>query len=179
MLIQRSSEVEEFKGRTLEGRAYRYNRPSRVSDDQFKSTYFEEILNRADAKTLAEHDEFPLHRLHDIKADPLGTVTFAHSDTEDSLMFTALLNRSAEADALLEDDGWRDVSVGFKPIRDGFRTTEYHGRIVQRREISIVELSLAPNGTGQAKGAEVMAIRAAADAGAPRLSYYERRAKLL
>ena len=38
---------------------------------------------------------------------------------------------------------------------------DHHGRIVQRAEIALRELSLAPTGTGLAKGAEVTALRSA------------------
>ena len=160
--LQRASEVSDWTGRTLEGIAYRYNRPSRVSDDAFATNYFEEIVSGADAKTLTERGEFPLFKLHNRAEDPLGTVTFAHSDDEAALMFTAHVNRSAAGDEVLADEEWRDVSVSFAPIRNAHRTTDHHGKIVQRVEIRLEELSLAPNGTGLSKGAEVLAVRAQA-----------------
>lgn len=158
--LHRASEVSEFTGRTMEGIAYRYDRPSRVSDDAFATTYFEEITRGADVKTLTEKKEFPLYKLHNRAETPLGTVTFAHSEDESALIFTALVNRSEAGDQVLEDEEWRDVSVGFAPIRNATRKTEYHGNITQRIEIRLEELSLAPNGTGLNKGAEVLAVRA-------------------
>lgn len=177
-LLTRASEVEDFTGRTLEGIAYRYERPSRVSDDAYRTTYFEEIMKRADAKTLAEHDEFPLLRLHNRAEDAIGTVTFHHSDAEDALLFRALVAHSRHGDEVLADEGWRDVSVGYKPIRDTYRTTEHHGRITQRRELRLVELSVAPTGTGQTKGAEILTVRAAVH-GTPLLDHYRRKRTLL
>lgn len=158
--LHRATEVSDAVGRTMEGIAYRYERPSRVSDDSFKSSYFEEIMRRADAKTLTERQELPVFRLHDYEEESIGTVTFDHSADEGALMFTAVLNRSAGADEVLEDETWRDVSVGFAPMRDAFRHTDFHGRITQRVEIRLEELSLAPNGTALHKGAEVLAVRA-------------------
>lgn len=158
--LHRASEVADFTGRTMEGIAYRYNRPSRVSDDQFITTYFEEIVSGADTKTLTERKEFPLYKLHNRAEEPLGTVTFAHSNDEHALMFTALVNRSAAGDEVLADEEWRDVSVSFAPIRNATRKTDHHGNIIQRVEIRLEELSLAPNGTGLSKGAEVLAVRA-------------------
>ena len=101
-----------------------------------------------------------MQRAHE--AVQLGQVSFNHSDDESALMFTAELHRNAEADAILENlDEWRDVSIGFAAIRNGERYTDHHGKIVQRAEIALRELSLAPTGTGLAKGAEVLSVRSA------------------
>ena len=176
--LTRAATVDDFTGRTLEGVAYRYERPSRVSDDHFRTNYFEEIMKRADAKTIGDRPSFPLHRLHDRDVDPIGDVTFHHSDTEDALLFVATVNRSDAGDELLEDEGWRDVSVGFKPLRNSFRQSPHYGKVVQRREIKIVELSVAPTGTGLHKGAEITVVRAA-EHSTPLLDHYTRRARLL
>ena len=159
-MINRASEIADYTGRTLEGVALRYERPSRVTDDGWQSSYYEEVLKGADTKTLSERGSFPLQRAHeDVQ---LGEVSFSHSDDESALMFTAQLSRNAEADAILDDlDEWRDVSIGFQAIRNGERFTDHHGKIVQRAEIALRELSLAPTGTGLAKGAEVLAVRSA------------------
>ena len=181
MTLHRAADVGDYTGRTIEGVAYRYERPSRVSDDGYRTTYFEEIMRRADIKTLSERDAFPLYRLHDSTRDPAGEVTFARSDGEGALMFTATINRSAEGDALLADiPDWQDVSVGYKPVKDTYRHTDHHGRITQRRELRLLELSVAPTGTGQSKGAEILAMRAAAhDDRLTLLDSYVRRARLL
>ena len=173
-ILNRASEEGEWTGRTMTGYAYRYNRPSRVSDDAFITNYFEEITKGADLKTLTERSEFPLYKFHNRASEPLGTVTFAHSDDEQALMFEALVDRGAEGDRLLTDEEWRDVSVSFTPIRNAHRTTEYHGRITQRVEIRLEELSLAPNGTGLSKGAEVLAVRAQGQS-TPRLDVVRRK----
>ena len=160
MMINRSTEISDYTGRTLEGVALRYGRPSRVTDDGWQSSYYEEVLQGADRKTLAERGSFPLQRAHE--AVQLGEVSFSHSDDESALMFTAELHRNAEADEILEDlDEWRDVSIGFNAIRNGERFTDHHGKITQRVEIGLRELSLAATGTGLAKGAEVLAVRSA------------------
>jgi HK97 family phage prohead protease len=159
-MINRASEIADYTGRTLEGAAYRYDRPSRVTDDSWESSYYEEILRGADSKTLTEQGSFPLLRAHE--SVQLGDVSFSHSDDESALMFTAQLHRNAEADAVLEDiESWSDVSIGFAAIRNGERYSDHHGKIVQRAEIRLHELSLAPTGTGLTKGAEVLAIRSA------------------
>lgn len=177
--LHRATTVEDFTGRTLEGIAYRYERPSRVSDDGFSSTYFEEIMQRADAKTLGDRAEFPLYRLHDRSRDAAGTVTFARSDNEQALMFTAQVARNSEGEQLMDDlEEWQDVSVSYRALRNTFRESPHHGRIVQRREIRLMELSVAPTGTGQAKGAEILAVRAATER-MSLLDSYIKRAKLL
>ena len=160
MMFNRATEISDYTGRTLEGVALRYERPSRVTDDGWQSSYYEEVLQGADRKTLAERGSFPLQRAHE--AVHLGEVTFNHSDDESALMFTAELHRNAEADAILEDiQSWSDVSIGFAAIRNSERYSDHHGRIVQRAEIALRELSLAPTGTGLAKGAEVLSVRSA------------------
>ena len=159
-MINRATEISDYTGRTLEGVALRYERPSRVTDDGWQSSYYEEALRGADSKTLAERGSFPLQRAHE--AVQLGEVSFSHSDDESALMFTAELHRNAEADEILEDiHAWSDVSIGFAAIRNAERFTDHHGKIVQRAEIALRELSLAPTGTGLAKGAEVLAVRSA------------------
>ena len=160
MMFNRATEISDYTGRTLEGVALRYDRPSRVTDDGWQSSYYEEVLRGADSKTLAERGSFPLQRAHE--AVQLGEVSFSHSDDESALMFTAELHRNAEADAILEDiQSWSDVSIGFAATRNGERYTDHHGKIVQRAEIALRELSLAPTGTGLAKGAEVLSVRSA------------------
>lgn len=175
--LYRASEVGEYVGRTMTGFAYRYNRPSRVSDDDFRTNYFEEVLRGADSKTLKERASFPFYKLHD-STTKLGEVSFYHSDDESALMFRALVEKSDDGDEVLADEQWRDVSVGFVPIRNAQRMSNYHGNIVQRVEIRLEELSIAPNGTGLTKGAEVLAVRAS-EFQTPRLEQLRKRLILL
>lgn len=176
--LNRATEVADFTGRTLEGYAYRYERPSRVTDDSWRTSYYEEIVRGADSKTLRERSSFPLHRYHDTSVD-LGSVQFEHSEDESALMFRAFLNQSDAANELLEQlDEWRDVSVGFTALRNAKRVTDHHGPIVQRVELRLDELSLAPTGTGLTKGAEVVA-RRAAQLETPRLDVLRKRLILL
>lgn len=156
----RAADALDLTGRVLEGIAYKYNKPSRVSDDNWKSSYYEEIVSGADKKTLKERKEFPVLRLHR-ESERIGTAEYFHSDNEDALMFRATLEpNNPIADEVLEDESWRDVSAGGEFIRSAFRHTDYHGRITQRVELKLNELSLAPAGTGLHKDAQVLMRRA-------------------
>lgn len=175
--LNRATEVGEFIGRTLEGVAYRYDRPSRVTDDAWKTSYLEEMLRGADTKTLSENTSWPLHKMHD-KSVNYGAVTFHHSDDEASLMFRAEVAHGDAGDALLEEIAeYLDVSVGALAIKTTERDSK-GGRVVQRAEVKLNELSLAATGTGLVKGAEVEVVRAAED-GTPRLLAAKRRLILL
>lgn len=167
MTLQRATAETELVGRRLEGIAYRYNYPSRVTDDDWASSYYEEIVRGADRRTLAHRATFPLTQLHLQKGGAeIGTTTFHHSDDERALMFRAVVDPGRPGDELLEQiDEWRDASVTFDPLRTGRRHTPHHGPIIQRSEIRIVDLSLNPNGTALAKGAEVLAVRASTTPG--------------
>ena len=174
--LARATVVEDFTGRTLEGRAYRYDSPSRVTDDGWKTSYYEEMSKGADNKSLKERSTFPLRFIHSAQKD-IGTVEFMHSDDERALMFRAVVDHGPEGDALLEEiDQYRDVSVGFKPIKTSLRRSPYMGDIVSRREIRLDELSLAPTGAGLVKGAEIEVVRASIEEiGTPRLDALKRK----
>lgn len=179
-LVHRATEIADFTGRTLEGVAYRYEYPSRVTDDHWRTSYFEEILRAADRRTLAHRATFPLAQLHTSDGGAvIGEVTFDRSDDERALMFTATVDHGRPGDRLLaEIEQWSDASVTFAPLRDTYRVTKHHGRITQRAEIKIAELAIAPTGTGLAKGAEVTLVRSASGA-TPLLDASRRRALLL
>lgn len=170
-VVHRATTDAELVGRRLEGIAYRYQYPSRVTDDHWTTSYWEEIGRGADTRTLAHRAAFPLNRLHSAEGGvEVGTVEFHRSDDERALMFRAVVDQGRDGDALLDElDEWRDASVTYDPLRTTQRTTEHHGRIVHRAEIRLVELALAPNGTGLAKGAEVLVVRSASTPGTPRL----------
>lgn len=177
-MLRRAAEIGDATGRTLEGVAYRYEHPSRVTDDGWVTSYYEEILRRADAKSLSEHSEWPLRRLHQ-RTDPYGTVTFHHSDDESALMFRAVVNDDDRGRSLLgeiTDEGWRDVSIGADALQNGERRSPHHGRIVQRRELRLRELSVAPAGVGLNTGAEILMVRSSST---PRLDRLRQRRRLL
>lgn len=171
--IYRASTIEEATGRTLEGVALRYERPSRVTDDQWRTSYLEEFARGSSAKTLADSGPIrPLLFMH--KGEPFGDVEFI--DSADALLFRAVIEESDQGDQYLADiDQHRDVSVGGKSIRTSKRQgTPEQGQIVRREEIALRELSLVPSGLGLTKGAEVELVRAA-EAATPRLDALKRR----
>lgn len=174
--ITRAAEIDRYKGRTLEGIAYRYDKPSRVTDDGWVTSYYEEILRGADKKTLSEHDTFPLHVQHD-KGSSYGSVTFHHSEDERALLFRATVEPGEDGDAILKHiDKLSDVSVSYEPIRSKTRRLAAGYDVTQRAEIRLGALSLAEVGTGQHQGAEVLALRAATT---PKLDKLRRRLILL
>jgi hypothetical protein len=173
--LSRSSQVADYTGRTLEGRAYSYGNPSRVTDDAWKTSYFEEIVSGADAKTLRERGTYPVDVMH--AGESIGSVTFHHSDDEKALMFRAVIDPSEEGDRILEDiANWSDVSVAFDALRSAQRVTEYHGPITQRKEIRLRALAIAATGTGLVKDAGIQVVRSA---GLETPKLIELRARLL
>ncbi|HWL44534.1 MAG TPA: hypothetical protein VNQ73_16460 [Ilumatobacter sp.] len=179
-MINRSTEIADHVGRTLEGIAYKYNHPSRVTDDGWHSSYYEELLRGSDARTLSHRAAFPLTRLHSAHGGvAVGEVSFHRSDNERALLFRAVVDLGRDGDDLLaEIDQWRDASVTFDPLRTTYRSTQYHGRITQRAEIRLAELALSPVGTGLAAGAEVTLVRSV-QPGTPRLDELRRRRQSL
>lgn len=182
--LHRATEPVDFTGRTLEGVAYRYDYPSRVTDDRWASSYFEEIPSGADRRTLSHRASFPLAQMHQSAGGiVIGNVTFSPSAADRALMFTATVDHGRTGDEFLEQlDDWSDASVTFEALRNSKRTTPWHGEIVQRAEIRITELALTPNGTALAKGAGVLAHRAATVLDAPaatKLAEYRARALTL
>lgn len=177
MTFNRSAEIGDFTGRTLEGIAYKYDRPSRVTDDNWATSYYEEVLSRADTRTLKSRASFPVDIQHDHA--PIGQVAFQRSADERALMFTATIDRSTTGDKVLaEIEDWNDVSVSFDALRNVTRSTPQHGPIIGRAEIRIDGLSLAATGTGLYKDAQVLHVRAAG-AETPRLSAVRKRLILL
>lgn len=172
MIINRATlEVPTLEGRTLEGVAYRYDHPSRVSDDGH-DFYLEAFGFGCDAKTIADRAVFPLGWWHPWSSNagkspsqPLGSVEFRPSKTEGALLFTAGISRTRlgdEAIELVRDRAAEDVSVSYKPISSlrRRRGAEY---VTTRTEIKIRELSLAPTGLGLHEDAKVLVMRAAGD----------------
>lgn len=177
-LITRAGESLDFTGRTLEGVALRYERASRVSDDNWKTSYYEEYLRRAAAKSLQDGGEWPLNRQHE--GDALGSVTFHNSDDEGALMFRALVAPGSEGDHLIDDvksGEWRDVSVGAYVLRSGQRIAGF-GPVTVRQEIKLDHLAVAMTGSGLMSGAEIQVVRAAEE-GTPRLEQLRKRLILL
>jgi HK97 family phage prohead protease len=148
------------EGRTLIGRAFRWEHPSRVVDPG-ADPYLEEFPRGSTTKTLAERsDPFPLLNFHRLDLDPLGVARFRPS--VEGLMFEAPLSRTRDADDMLElvnDGAMRSVSVRFRPIQSRRRVLDTGDPVVSRTEIALRELSLAPTGFGQHDDAEVLAVR--------------------
>lgn len=172
MIINRATvEVPTLEGRTLEGVAYRYDHPSRVSDDG-REFYLEAFGVGCDSKTLADRAVFPLGWWHPWSSNagrspeqPLGSVQFRPSADEGALMFTAGISRTRLGDEALElvrDRAAEDVSVSYKPI-SSLRRRRGAEFVTTRTEIKIRELSLAPTGLGLHEDAKVLVMRAAGD----------------
>jgi phage head maturation protease len=177
-LITRAGEPFDFTGRTLEGVALRYERASRVSDDNWKTSYYEEYARRAAAKSLQDGGDWPLTRQH--QGDGLGSVSFHNSDDEGALMFRALVAPGSEGDHLIDDVNsgeWRDVSIGAYVIRSGQRMAPF-GAVTVRQEIKLDHLTVAMTGSGLMSGAEVTVVRAAEE-GTPRLELLRKKLILL
>lgn len=189
-IISRATEVPIVEGRTLIGRAYRYDHPSKVTDDGWRTSYLEELATLCDAKSLHDRASFPVGLWHPwtsnagkMPAEPFGVVHFAPSKTEQALMFEATISRTSLGNDMLEllaDHALEDVSVTYKPIRTVARQTP-KGQVTSRSEIALKELSLAPPGFGLHDDAKVLAMRAGdeEDPGTPNLDRYRRRALLL
>lgn len=193
MIISRAAIVPPtVTGRTLEGIAYRYQHPSRVTDNG-RDFYLEEFVPGCDTKTITDRAVFPVGWFHPWSSNagvspsqPLGAVTFRSSTDEGALIFEARISQTRLGDEALElvrDRAAEDVSVSYKPIttRPGRRGAD---RLLSRTEIAIRELSLAPTGLGQHEDAKVLAVRAthrqeelAEVVEFPRLEAIQRRAR--
>lgn len=166
-------------GRTLEGLAFRWEHPQRVTDGG--PYYLEEIARAATKKTLTDRPSRPLGILHPWSEGartspiPIGSVRF--EEAAEGLVFRAIVSKTQAGDEALElvlDEALTDVSIGARPIRSSTRQSTA-GLVTRREEIALRELSLAPTGMGQYEDARVLAVRAMAE-GAPRLAEYRRRA---
>lgn len=166
-MLHRAAESDfNTDGRNLEGIAFRWNTPSRVTDDGIHF-YDEAFSPGATDKTLRERAAVPLPvgifhpwRTPDWDApivSPVGAVKFRSS--EEGLVFRARLESSEQAEEArqrLIAGELGDVSVGFVSHKENERDG-----IMYRTEIALYEMSLAPIGTGQHKDAKVLAMRAA------------------
>lgn len=175
MILNRSATLElgAVTGRTLEGISYRYDHPSKVSDDGGRTRYWEEFGWGCDTKTIADRGNvFPLGWFHPwssnagvVPSEPLGSVRFRPSQVEQALMFEAKVSQTRRGDESLElvrDRAAESVSVSYRPIEQ--RQRRAGGRVITTRtEIAIRELSLAPTGLGLHEDAKVLVVRAAMD----------------
>ena len=171
-------------GRTLIGMALYWNRSSKVTDDGGQSYYPESFSPRSVDKTIKERAGIPLPLgvFHPwspgspgntpLFDEPVGSVRF--TSTREGLGFRARVARTELGDDILEmvnDGELTDVSIGFVPYKS--ETVE---GVTVRTEIALLELSLAPTGTGQHQGSQVLAVRA--HQGTPRLDWVAKRAEL-
>lgn len=157
-LLIRSFDSElETNGRVIEGFAYRYNVPSRVSDGG--PAYMEAFT----AMTAQGVSKAALHYMHPFqpgsKSDPtpFGLVEF--SDGGEGLAFRATVSNTQKGNDFLTllNDGVLNtsVSIGFKALK-----SRNAGGVTYRDSIEVVELSLLPaHIPGAHSGAEILAVR--------------------
>lgn len=185
-ILRRATALDDLDlsadGRNLEGLAFRWEHPSMVTDDAWKSRYWEEFHRRSSDRTINAGDR-PLFVIHEHLAGSVGEVSF--SKASEGLAFRARLSDTKYAAATLERIHDPDpakalqfVSVGFRPIRNAERLDPRRGVVKVRAEIAIAELSLAPKSAALHEGAEVLAVRATAG-GTPKLDAARRRRQLL
>lgn len=180
-LIRATSGDIESDGRNLSGIALYFNRASNVTDDG--STFYpESFTNRSVEKTLKERGSIPLPLgvFHPWQPgspgntplfdEPVGSVRFF--TTRDYLGWNARMFKTPMGDQTLEmvnSGELTDTSIGFVPYK-----SETVDGVTVRTEIALLELSLAPVGTAQHQGAQVLAVRATA--GTPRRDLLNKRA---
>lgn len=175
-LIRANTTDIALDGRTLEGMALYWNRPSRVTDDGV-NYYRESFRAKSVNKTLAEKARapIPLGTFHPWQpgsaanlldlTESIGDVRFVKSAS--GLVFRARIHDTplgADILELVKSGEWTDVSIGFKGYQE-----ERLGDIRVRTEIGITELSLAPTGRAQHAGTKVLAVRALVDLPTPNL----------
>lgn len=180
--IRRATEEFNTTGRTLEGLAFRFDHPSRVTDPG-RPPYLEAIARGAATKTLRERHTWPVDYYHGLMpgttgarsrwaGEVFGPVIFRAGDV--GLEFEATLSKTRGADEMLEllrDGALGDVSIEADVIK-----TAHRSGVVWRDEIALRALSLVPPGRGQHADAKVLAMRAAAT---PRLDALRRRRAVL
>lgn len=176
-LLIRSADFEVVgDGRTLEGRAFRWETPSAVTDDGGRSRYLEEFDRRSTEQTLRMRSLRPVFVEHEHELGSVGETTFAPAD--EGLMFRARATDSTYARTTLErvrNGDLSEVSIGFRPLRN-LKRTDVRGTVTRRMEIAIAELSLTHR--GQHAGSEILAVRS--ESATPILDEFRRRrAKLL
>lgn len=183
-LIRRAATEHTVEGRTLEGMAYFFGRPTRVIDPG-KPAYLEAFSRGSATKTINEKGMWPVDYWHGTMSNSMGaksrwagevfgSVTMRAID--DGVEFEAVLSRTRGADEMLEllrDGAIGDVSIAAYPIKSSTRDG-----VIWRDEIAMSALSLAPVGAGQVPGAKVLAMRAEIE-GTPHLDELRRRRALL
>lgn len=181
MILFRSADVDvSADGRNVEGRAFRWDHPSLVSDDG-KTRYRESFGRGSVARTLSQRSHHPLFVRHAHLAGSVGETTF--SPSAEGLMFRARLYDGELPSAALErvsdpqhPEHLGAVSIGFRPIVTRTKR-DAQGEIVERAEIAIEELSLATVDQAQHEGALVLSVRS--EQGTPRLDALRRRRAVL
>jgi HK97 family phage prohead protease len=157
-LLIRSAEFEVVgDGRTLEGRAFRWETPSAVTDDGH-TRYLEEFDRRSTDQTLRMRAMRPVFVEHQHELGSIGETTFTPS--EEGLMFRARATDSSYARATMDrvrNGELPEVSVGFRGLRH-LKRSDPRGLVTRRMEIAIAELSLTEH--GQHAGGEILAVRA-------------------
>lgn len=151
-------EIGDAVGRTLEGLAVPWDRPTRVRD-MTGPAYLEAFAPGSADVTIRQHPSFPVFKRHNYAQDPIGVVTFQRS--HEGLIFTAALSKTNAADEALElvnDGAMRSVSVGFRPVQH-IKRAMADGEVTVRTEVALKELSLAPTGFGQYQEALVSSVR--------------------
>lgn len=176
-MLYRTADVDvSGDGRSVEGLAFLWNHPSRVTDDNGRTHYREAFHPGSVARTLRQRSTpRPLFVAHAHIGGSVGETTFTPS--AEGLVFAARVYDGTLPQAALErvnSGELRAVSVGFRPIVTRTRR-DREGEITERAEISLDELSLAAQ--GQHDGAAVLSVRAGQ--GTPRLDQLRRRRSLL
>ena len=174
-LLLRSADFDVAgDGRTIEGLAFPWDRPSLVTDDGV-TRYLEEFHRNATDQTLKMKALRPLFVRHEYIRGSVGETTFTKS--AEGLVFRARATDSTFAESTLErvrTGELPSVSVGFRAIKS-VKRSDARGPVTVRAEIAIEELSLAEQ--GQHVEAKVLAVRA--EEGTPRLDALRRRKLLL
>jgi hypothetical protein len=163
-------------GRTLEGRAFRWDTPSNVIEPNGRR-YWEELARRSTDQSLKMRGArpFPLFVDHRHLEGGIGDTTF--TPAAEGLMFRSRLNDGHLAGIIREGiELVKGVSVTFKPIRAFRKADPTRGEVTVRTEIGLRELSLAVLLKPQHAGAELLAVRATdEDLTTPRLDATRRR----
>lgn len=144
----------DAEGRTLVGRALRYNQQDIVSDDG-RNFYVETWLPGVFQRSIElRGDRTPLMGRHNAGRWPFGAVK-VWRDTLDDLAFEAKISRTADGDELLEliqDGAVSGISVGAVPITNRSITGG-----IARVEAKLLELSVCV--FPQLAGSEILAVR--------------------
>ncbi|MEP7114606.1 MAG: HK97 family phage prohead protease [Ilumatobacteraceae bacterium] len=174
-LLIRSADFEiSGDGRTLEGLAVPYDRPSQVSD-KGGPRYWEEFDPHSADNTIRLRSLRALFVEHEHIRGSVGEVGFSQS--AEGTMFRARMTDSVFATTTLARVNGGElpaVSIGFRALRSAKRS-DPRGPVTRRLEVAIDEMSLAR--VGQHAGAGVLQVRSEDDT--PRLDDLRRRKMLL